>query len=288
MELILGFLALLVIWACVEVGLLYSILAIGIVCGVLCGMYALHKKASQKDATEQDKQLVSISRKVVIGISVCLIFFGVVLGGIGLLTPETDGYKVQICGYCGGSGRLTYGKICGLCDGAGGAAYENSVYTDFTFLGILMAASGAVMITGISMFKNPNENKDIDTGENTLSINTPTTALAISFGHWKPGAFRNTWTPQEPDDSGTWTVRCHIKYSGNKSARKFVLDVTPYTTANIKVKTQEILLFESDFAEGYDSNITWKNLWKSFQLGRLDVIKSKIYFKDGTVEEINY
>lgn len=285
---ILGISALLVLWACVEVGLLYSILAIGIVCGALYGMYTLHKKASQKDATEQDKQLVSILRKVVIGVSVCLIVFGVLLGALGLFNPDIEYYADgETCSWCNGDGKFN-GKQCSLCEGWGFIVTNEYTYANHTWLGILMAASGAVMITGISMFKDPDENKDLDTDENTLYINTPTTALAISFGHWKPGVFRNTWAPQEPDDSGAWTVRCHIKYSGNKPARKFVLYVTPYTTANIKVKAQEILLFESDFAEGYDSNITWKNLWKGFEIGRLDVIKSKIYFKDGTVEEIDY
>lgn len=164
MGLAIGILALLVIWACVEVGLLYSILAIGIVGGILYAMYALHKKVSQKGPTEQDKKLVSIFIKVIIVISACLIFFGVVLGVVGLLNPETDGYTLQQCGYCGGSGRLTSGKACGLCHGAGGTAYENSIYADYTWLGILMAASGAALCMGMVSFLST-----IDTTKKTSS-----------------------------------------------------------------------------------------------------------------------
>ena len=254
---IIGFLALLVLCACIEVGWLYSILTIGIVCVVLFAVHTLHKKALQTDANEHDKQLANGLRKIVVGVSVCLVLIGIILGGVGLLTPETDGYNLQKCGYCGGTGRLTSGKICGLCDGAGGGAYENHEYANSTWLGILMAAAGAVLFVGMSMLKESVDNKELDTAESTISIHTPTATFAIAFGHEVPGMIRNTWVSQKPDDSGAWTVRCHVKYSGNKPARKLVLYTTPYTTANIKVKEQEILLFEGDFTEGFDNIITW-------------------------------
>ena len=283
---ILGFLALLVIWACVEVGLLYSILTIGIVGGVLYGMYTLHKKASQQDATEQDKQLANILRKVAIGISACLIWVGVVLGGIGLLNPETDGYKLQKCGYCGGSGRLTSGKVCGLCDGAGGTAYENSVYADFTWIGILMAASGAILWIGTAMLKETAENKELEADENTLHINTHAATLAISFGHWETGVFHNTWVSKEPDDSGAWTIRCNMKYLHKKEGDKIILLVTPYSADGSKIENLKGLSFTNNFFEGYSNTITWKDLWPGKQLDRLELARITIYFKDGTEEPI--
>lgn len=170
---IIGFLVLLVIWACVEVGWLYSILTIGAVCCILYIVYSLAKKSASKDATEQDKKTARLSLKAVVVIAVGLIIVGVILGGIGLFNPGTDGYKSQVCGYCGGSGRVSSGAKCSLCNGAGGAVYENSVYADFTWLGILMAASGAVLFMGMAVIKD-------STGKIVVTENKKTSSTATT------------------------------------------------------------------------------------------------------------
>ena len=173
---IIGFLALLVIWACVEVGWLYSILTISIVCCILYVAYLLMKKSSKEGSTENDKKIANTTTKAVVGIAIVLVVVGIILAGVGLINPSTDGYKLQKCGYCGGSGRLTSGKVCGLCDGAGGTAYENSVYADFTWLGILMAASGAVLYMGMAVMKNTIDSTTKTTGKNTENINATISA----------------------------------------------------------------------------------------------------------------
>ncbi|MBR5280540.1 MAG: hypothetical protein IKU26_06215 [Clostridia bacterium] len=167
---IIGFLALLVIWACVEVGWLYSILTIGIVCGVLYVMYILHKKASHQDANEHDKQLANISRKLVIGISACLILVGAVLGAVGLANPDTEYMaNAEICAWCEGKG-------CSGCDGWGFFAFDETTYSNYTFLGILMAASGAVLYIGMAVMKNTIDSTTKTTGKNTENINATISA----------------------------------------------------------------------------------------------------------------
>lgn len=144
----------LAIGACIEVGWLYSVLTLGVACCILYMLYTLYKKASRKEATERDIKAANVTRIAIVAIAIGLIFFGILVGGIGLLTAKTDGYYLQKCGWCGGTGRLSSGEICGLCDGAGGVAGENLVYDDSTWIGILMAAFGAILYSGASFIKD--------------------------------------------------------------------------------------------------------------------------------------
>lgn len=169
---IIGFLVLLVIGACVEAGWLYSILTIGAVSCILYIVYSLTKKSASKDATEQDKKTARLSIKAVVVIAVGLIIVGMILGGIGIFNPGTDGYKFLTCGFCGGSGRVSSGAKCSLCNGAGGVVYENNVYADFTWLGILMAASGAVLFMGMAVIKDSAGNMIIKETQKTSSTAT--------------------------------------------------------------------------------------------------------------------
>lgn len=283
---IIGILALLVLFACIQVGWLYSILTIGIVCGVIYAIHLLHKKAWQPGASGRIINIAKVSKTIVIVISACLIFAGVVLGGIGLLNPETDGYYSQVCGYCGGSGRLTSGKICGLCDGWGGAISENLVFDNHTWIGILMAASGAVMLIGAMSYTTSTMQSSSVTDLSAVRIDTPAVSFAVSYGHYVNDNISNAWKPEQANISGAWTIRSFVKYLHEKPARKLVLYVAPYNNYGNRIKAEEILLFEGDFNVGYTNTIVWKKLWTGAQLSRIEIIKTKVYFKDGTIEEI--
>lgn len=192
---LIGFLVLLVIWACVEVGWLYSILTIGTVCCILYIVYSLTKKSASKDATKQDIRIAQLSLKAVVAIAVGLIIVGVILGGIGLFNPEADGYKSQVCGYCGGSGRVSSGAECSLCNGAGGAIYENSVYADFTWLGILMAASGAGLFMGMAVIKDSAGNMIIkETQKTSSTATTPVVANNNCSNDFHQGSIAQQYT----------------------------------------------------------------------------------------------
>ena len=145
-----GFLALLITGACMKVGLLYSILIIGTVCGVLYWINRLVKNASK---SEQDRRNADLSIKIVTVIAIGLMCVAGLFALIGLVVPADTGYQLQTCGYCGGSGRLSSGKACGVCDGAGGAAYESAIFGNSLWFGILGAAAGGALYVGVILLK---------------------------------------------------------------------------------------------------------------------------------------
>lgn len=283
---IIGLLLLFVIRACVEVGWLYSILTLSAVCGILYVIHILHKKASPKDANENDKRIANISRKVVITISACLIFIGLVVGGIGLLNPDIEYYADgEVCSWCGGDGKFN-GKQCSLCDGWGFIATNDYTFANHTFVGILMAASGAVMLIGAMSYTTSTVQPSSVTDLSAVRIDTPAVSFAVSYGHYVNDNISNPWKPEQANISGAWTIRSFVEYLHEKPARKLVLYVAPYNNDGNRIKAEEILLFEGDFNVGYTNTIVWKKLWTGAQLSRIEIIKTKVYFKDGTIEEI--
>lgn len=280
------FLVLLVIVACFNVGLQSSLLVIGAVCCTLYVVYSLIKKSSNKDASENDKRNADLSLKAVVGISVGLIIVGVILGGIGLFNPGTDGYKSQVCGYCGGSGRVSSGAKCSLCNGAGGAVYENSVYADFTWVGILMAASGAVLYVGTKQLKDNAENKEQESDEDTLKVEIPGATFLLSFGHMTSSILNKKWIAHKPDGSGSWSIRCNV-YLWRK-ATKITLCVIPYNASGSKISGPKEFSYEGEFYYASVNTFNWNNLWPGEQLSRIAVTKIKVYFEDGTIQETNH
>ena len=307
---IIGILALLVLFACIQVGWLYSILTIGIVCGVIYSIHLLHKKAWQPGASGRIINIAKVSKTIVIVISACLIFVGIVLGGVGLLNPETDGYYSQVCGYCGGSGRLTSGKTCGLCDGWGGAISENLVFDKHTWIGILMAASGAVMLLCAKDCLMPSaqpkglvysNNKYADTiiaaeEANPKRIpdikfeplNTKVADFTMMLGHWKEkDTTPKTWISNEADAAGVWTMRCRISNKGEKTINDLSLTVSLYNSEGKPVSEHKIY-HAARIIKSREIHSLWWNPPcpnTTFAKGVLESVE--IHFTDGTTRSFS-
>ena len=303
-------LSLFVIWACVEVGWLYSILTIGVVGGVIYVIHVLDKKASQIDSSEHDKQLANVFRKIVIGISALLICVGVILGCVCIATPETDGYRLQQCGYCGGSGRLSSGEKCGLCKGAGGAVYENYLYSNHLWTGILMAASGAVMLLCAMSYSTPSSQPDCSVNANTTNINASAVSVAsnvsnqkhisairfeslntksadftMMLGHWtKQGSTPQTWISNEPDTTGAWTMRCRISNKSGKTINDLSLTVTLYDNEGKTVLEHKVYHAARIIKTGEIHSLWWEPLCPNITLAKGVLECVEIQFTDGTMQ----
>ena len=110
---IIGISLIFILAACIAVGW-KSLLISGVVGGVLFALYQIVKKSEENEATDADKKLANISLKIVAIIAVSIIIVGGFLFLVGIMTPQHTGYRPEVCGYCGGSGRLTSGKECGI------------------------------------------------------------------------------------------------------------------------------------------------------------------------------
>ena len=280
---IIGISLIFILAACIAVGW-KSLLICGVVGGVLYALYQIVKKSEENEATDADKKLANISLKIVAIIAVSIIMVGGILFLVGIITPQHTGYRPEVCGYCGGSGRLTSGKECGLCDGAGGAVFETVEYGNYTWLGVLLAASGAILLVFKPTKKQKIANVEYTEDKRTMCVNTPAAVCYISYGHWYTGLTEKTWVFNNPDSSGCFTVRCDITYTATKNARKVVLYVQPRNEYGNPL-SEKILLFEDNFSAGYKNSITWKNLWQNQKISEIRINKIKIYFKDDTIQE---
>lgn len=282
---ILIFLVLWVIVSCFNVGLQFSLLIIGVVCCTLYIVYSLIKKSSNKDATEKDKRNTDLSLKAVVGISIGLIIIGIILTGVGMITARVD-YELQACEYCGGIGRLSSGKECWGCKGAGGFIEENRTHKEFTWFGILMAASGAILYVGTKQLKYNAENKEQESDEHTLKIEIPGATFLLSFGHMTSSILNKKWIAHKPDGSGSWSIRCNV-YLWRK-ATKIALCVIPYNASGSKISGPKEFSYEGEFYYASVNTFNWNNLWPGEQLSRIAVTKIKVYFEDGTIQETNH
>lgn len=279
---IIGISLMFILAACISVGW-KSLLFCGVVASVLYALYQTAKKSEANDATEATKKLTDTSLKIVAIIGVCIIIVGGFLFLFGIMSPKHTGYRPEVCGYCGGTGRVTSGKECGLCDGAGGAVFETVDYAGYTWWGILLAAAGVILLVFKPTKKQEIANIEYTGDKRTMCVNTPAAAFYISYGHWRTGLTDKTWVFNKPNGLGDYTVRCDIEFTETKDARKIVLYVRPRNEYGNPLE-EKILLFEDNYSAGYTNSIVWKNLWRNENISEIRIHKTKIYFKDDTIQ----
>lgn len=281
---IIGIVLILVLAACISVGW-ESLLIVGAVGGVLYTLHRFSKKAEEAGATEHDKTVAETLLKIVSVIAVCLIIVGGFLGLMGLAMPQQNGYKSETCGWCGGTGILTSGKKCNVCNGAGGAVFEKHDFLDITWLGILMAASGAILFIAKPVKKLEPASDEYTTDSRTTCLETPAATFYISYGHWSTGLTKKTWVFNKPNTEGFYTVRCDMKFHATKEARKVVLYIQPRNTYG-NPQSEDILMYEDFFTEDYINSVVWQKYWQHQDISGLRINKTTIYFKDDTRQSI--
>lgn len=140
----------LTIVAFLQVGWFYSIITILFTGSIIILVRFLWAKMKNKDVAEIISRVIIIISMTMIGIGIVMFLYCFLNGPKGYVGTFTE------CGWCGGSGIVSGGKICKLCDGLGGAygASARFTATNLTWLGVLIVASGIAIIVGTIYYKN--------------------------------------------------------------------------------------------------------------------------------------
>ena len=143
-----------------QVGWFYSVLTIVFTSSVIILVFLLWKKASKLSNVDK---WIQAKKKARIISNVFTITSGIMIAG-GLLMflicflsgPTSFADTFTECGWCGGSGIVSSGKLCSLCNGAGGALGSAARFTPtiITWLGVLIAVAGILIIVGTKHIKD--------------------------------------------------------------------------------------------------------------------------------------
>ena len=110
-------------------------------CGIIYFTIRLLNKAS---SPSKEKLIIIVA--VLLGVAM-------VIGGLVNCTddgkPTSYSYSSTQCGYCGGRGIISSGKICPLCDGWGGAYRKEAKVGNDLWLGMLLIDAGVAVWVSI-------------------------------------------------------------------------------------------------------------------------------------------
>ncbi len=156
---ILGFvgLCLFPIIAFIEFNWIVGVVSLLLTAGAIGLVFLLAKKAEKAKDDEKQKDTAKRVANLVICVSTAVMIVGMIMY-LRVYAGEPVSYRntVTECGWCGGSGRVSSGKICSLCDGAGGAFSSSPKYagTDSNALGLVLAGAGIATLGGATIIKS--------------------------------------------------------------------------------------------------------------------------------------
>lgn len=118
-----------------------SLAVIILTCGIIYFTIRLLNKAS---SPSKEKLIIVVA--VLLGVAMVIGgFFNCIDDG----KPTSYSISSTQCGYCGGSGRISSGKICPLCDGLGGAYRKEAKVGNDLWLGMLLIDAGIAVWVSI-------------------------------------------------------------------------------------------------------------------------------------------
>ena len=115
------------------------------------------------------------------------------------------------------------------------------------------------------------------------SLNGSPAVITCEIGHWEGP----NWIVNKVGAKNIWDFKCNVAYTGAKPARKIALYVTAYDVNGAPYEPQRIFLYEELFMRGANRTKTWTPCWVNKLVSKVKVTKTKIYFTDGKVQEIN-
>ena len=145
-----GLVLTLAIVAFTQVGWFYSVVAVVLTSSIILLIRAIWKNARSRKNNKSGKDAARTVSYIAITVAAIMIVVGIIMFLVCFMSPTSHVDTFTECGWCGGSGIVTGGKICSLCNGGGGASGSAARYTatDATWLGVLIATAGLVIILG--------------------------------------------------------------------------------------------------------------------------------------------
>lgn len=125
-------------------------------------------------------------------------------------------------------------------------------------------------------------------GKVPIHIDTPAASFVCSLGHWKEDALGKVWVENEPGTYGVWDFKVDIKYTGKIPARKIAFYVLAYDSNNSPYEPQRIFLYEKELRNGANCTNTWTPCWTGKCVDKLQIWKTRIYFTNETIQEIEH
>ena len=301
--------------ALVQTSIWTGILFMFAVCGVLLLLLYFYIKASRIDASEHDKRLAYVSNRALFIASICLLVIGIVLAVVGFTTSKYVGDEVIICGWCGGTGRVSSGKICGLCHGLGVGFSPSYKYANYTWYGIYMAVSGAAILFVILRYctPTPKPSPSINTNKNATRVSAPAVStppnkpirkqipaisfepfktkaadFTISLGHWKEkDSKQKAWISNEADNKGAWTMRCLVNNKNEKTIRNISLTVSLYNNEGTAVSEHEKYETARTITPGETHSVCWNLNCRKTAIRKGVLESADIQFADGTTRSFS-